>query len=117
MRTSKKKSNKNITKKRKIDYDEEDIKKCMEKKCSNKTMEKKHKELTKVFEDSLKRNEKKLEKNGNQMTEEEKMETIQLIKNAKKNIVMMNSKYMINKNIKSMRDTCKINNCDSKDIV
>lgn len=32
------------------------------KKCSNKTMEKKHKELTKVFEDSLKRNEKKLEK-------------------------------------------------------
>jgi hypothetical protein len=30
---------------------------------------------------------------------------------------MMNSKYMINKNIKSMRDTCKKNNCDSKDIV
>jgi ribosomal protein L10 len=109
MRTNKKKTIKNKTKKRKIqEYTEEDIKKCMEKKCSYKYLENKHKELTKIFEDALKRNQKKL-KNKN-ITEEEKNEAIQLIKNAKKNIAMMNSKYMINKNMNSMRKMCKINN-------
>jgi hypothetical protein len=111
MKTNKKRTTKNTTKKRKIEYTEEDIKKCMEKKCSYKHLEKKHKELTQIFEDALKRNEKKL-KNKN-ITEEEKNEALQLIKNAKKNIVMMNSKYMINKNTKSMRKMCKINNCST----
>jgi len=105
METNKKRSRKNTTKKRKI----EDIKKCMESKCSNKSLEKKHKDLTKIFEDALKRNEKKL-KNKN-IPEEEKKETLQLIEKTKKNIITMNSSYMKNKNIKSMRNMCKINNC------
>ena len=81
----------------------------MEKNCSHKMMEKKHKELTKIFEDALKRNEKRL--TNKNTTEEERKEATQLIKNAKKNIVMMNSKYMKNKNIKSMRNMCKMNHC------
>jgi hypothetical protein len=109
MGTNKKRTRKNTTKKRKIEYTEKEIKRCMEKKCSYKHLEKNHKELTKIFEDALKRNEKKLENKN--ITEEEKNEALQLIKNAKKNIVMMNSKYMIKKNIISMRKTCKINNC------
>jgi len=101
MSTNKKRSSKNTTKKRKEE--------CMEKKCSDKTFEKKHKELQKIFEDSLKRNEKKLKDKNT--TEEERKEATELIKNAKKNIVMMNTKSMKNKNIRSMRAMCKINNC------
>jgi len=111
MRTNKKKTIKNTTQKRKIEYTEEDIKKCMEKKCSYKHLEKKHKKLTQIFEDALKRNQKKLKRKN--ITEEEKNEALKLINWSKKIIVVMNSKYMINKNIKSMRKTCKINNCST----